>query len=169
MTELHRNEGTNRSLAMKGGGVGLGALVLAALGLVIGGPLGGYMVVFLGLVGVFLCVVAAILFALSFRPFHISFTPTGLTVNCQGTRFQVSWEQVEAINIERMPTDEERYMFVVWLDPSVPMKDQPTFPFGGTRKGYAVVELSDIQETREELAAIIAGYAGAKHRSGAVA
>lgn len=165
MTELHRNERFSRSLALKGGGIGVGALVLSALGLVIGGPLGGFMFIFLGIVGAFLCVVAAVLFALTFRPFHISFTPAGLNVNCQGTRFQVSWDQVEAINIERMRTDEERYMFVVWLDPRVPMKNRPTFPYGGARKGYPVVELSDIEESREQLAAIINQYAGARFRS----
>jgi hypothetical protein len=165
MTELHRNERFSRSLAVKGGGIGLGALALSALGLVIGGPLGGFMFIFLGIVGAFLCVVAAVLFALTFRPFHISLSPDGINVNCQGTRFQVSWDQVDAINIERMPTEEERYMFVVWLDPRVPMKERPAFPFGGARKGYGVVELSDIQESREELATIINRYAGAKFRS----
>ena len=167
MTELHRSR-NSRLLALRGGGIGLGALVLAALGALIGGPAGGYIAVFCGLIGGFILLVAAVLFVLSLRPFHVSFSPSGLTVNNgDGLRFQVTWDRVEALGIERMATEQERYMFVVWLDPSVPMKFQPTFPHGGSHKGYAVMELDEIKESREELAAIITRYAGAKFRSGA--
>ena len=167
MTELHRS-GFTRSLALKGGGVGVGLLALAALGAVLGGPMGGYLAVLCGVVGGFLVLVAALLFVLSLRPFHVRFSESGLSVNNgDGLRFDVSWDQVEAINIERMPTADERYMFAVWLDPSIVMKYPPHFPPGAAVKGYGIVELEDLTESREELSAILNRYAGEKFRSGA--
>jgi hypothetical protein len=108
-----------------------------------------------------------VLFVLTLRPFHVRFTESGLSANHDGLRFDVTWDQVEAINIERMMTQDERYMLAVWLDPSVQMKFPPHFPPNAVRKGYGIVEVEDITESREELAAIISRYAGAKFRSGA--
>ncbi|MDQ7907790.1 hypothetical protein RB614_25030 [Phytohabitans sp. ZYX-F-186] len=164
--ELHRKGWTDRSLALKGMGVGAVGLLIAAFGLLIGGPLGGYLVVFAGIGGVFLILVGLLVFALSMRPFRISFGESGVSVHCEGLRFEAGWEQVEAINIERMPTPTERHMLVMWLSDDVRTGEQPTFPPGAARKGYAVVEMDQLRESREEVAALVNQYAGPKFRSG---
>lgn len=167
--ELHRNERDNRLLALKSFALAIGAIAVGGLGLVIGGPLGGYLVVLLWILGAFILLVSIVLFVLTFGRFRVAFRDDGLLVQANGVDCDVPWHLVEAVNIERVGVDEDSWALVVWLADSVPMKHRPTYPVGGARQGYVVTPLAEIRESREELAAIVARYAGERFRSGAVA
>lgn len=161
--ELHRSN-HDRKLAAKGVGAGLAGGAIGGLGLLIGGPLGGVMVVSGWVIGGFILLVGLVLLTLSFRPFRIAFTESGLVVNSEGQRFQGSWDLVDRISIERLPIEEERYALVLWEADGVPMRHRPTFPPGGARKGHLLVEMGHVRESREEVAAALTRYAGEKFR-----
>lgn len=143
----------------------LGLFAIAGIGLVVRGPAGGFMVVSGTLIGGFVLLAALVVLGSSLRPFRIAFNQSGLSVNCEGQRFDGPWDQVEAISIERLMTQDERYALVLWVRPGVPMKNAPTFPPNGARDGHVLCELSDIRESREEIALALQRFAGAKFRS----
>jgi hypothetical protein len=161
--ELHRGSGS-RKLALKGMVAGLAGLAVAALGLVLGGPAGGAMLVGGSVIGGFILLVALVVFAYTLRPFRIAMSESGLIVNSEGQRFDGPWSQVEAIGIERLMTEEERYALVLWVRQGVPMRNAPTFPPTGARDGHVLCELSDIKESRDEIARALHHYAGTKFR-----
>jgi hypothetical protein len=162
--ELHRGNGSLK-LGVKGLVVCLALLAIAGIGLVVGGPAGGYMLVGGSVLGGFVLLVALIVLGSKLRPFRIALSPSGLSVNCEGQRFEGSWDLVEAISIERLMTQEERYALVLWVRPGVPMRNAPTFPPNGARDGHVLCELSEIRESREEIAVVLQRFAGAKFRS----
>ena len=161
--ELHRGNGS-RKLALKGMIAGLAGLAVAALGLVVGGPAGGAMLVGGSVIGGFILLVALVVFGYTLRPFQIAMSESGLVVNSEGQRFDGPWSQVEAIGIERLMTEEERYALVLWVRRGVPMRHAPTFPPMGARDGHVLCELSDIRESREEVARALQHFAGSKFR-----
>jgi hypothetical protein len=162
--ELHRGSGSLK-LGMKGLIVSLALLAVAGIGLLVGGPAGGYLLVGGAVLGGFVLLVALIVLGGTLRPFRIALSESGLSVNCEGQRFEGPWEQVEAISIERLMTQDERYALVLWVRPGVPMRNAPTFPPNGTRDGHILCELSEIRESREQIALALQRYAGAKFRS----
>lgn len=161
--ELHRGNGS-RKLALKGMVAGMAGLATAALGLVLGGPAGGAMLVGGTVIGGFILLVALVVFAYTLRPFRIALSESGLVVNSEGQRFDGPWSQVEAIGIERLMTEEERYALVLWVCQGVPMRHAPTFPPTGARDGHVLCELSDIRESREDVARALRHFAGARFR-----
>jgi hypothetical protein len=161
--ELHRGSGS-RKLALNGFIAGLAGLVVAFLGGIVGGPAGGAMLVGGSVIGGFILVVALIVFGYTLRPFRIAISESGLVVNCEGQRFDGPWSQVEAIGVERLNTEDERYALVLWVRQGVPMRNAPTFPPAGARDGHVLCELSDIRESRDEIARALRHFAGAKFR-----
>lgn len=164
--ELHRSKNT-RGLALKGILIGVGLIAIGTLGLVVKGPGGGAMLVGGWVVGGFVLLVGLVLYAMSFRPFRFAFDDRGLAVTFDGQVFEGSWDHVQAIGIERLRTEEERYGLVLWVPDWVPMRNAPTFPPDGDRSGHFLMELDEVRESKEEIALALRQYAGAKFKSAA--
>jgi len=128
---------------------------------------GGAVAVVLWGSGALFFVAGIIVLLAALRPFRIAFSDWGLTAHTETLDFEGPWDVVEAIHIEQIRIGEAtelRTFLVLWLDDGVPMRRPPTFPPGAVRKGYVVVELENLKETPEQVAAVLARYAGEKHR-----
>jgi len=103
------------------------------------------------------------------RRFQIAVNESGLIVHTEGCDFEGSWDQVDAISIETVPlptaTGGALSQLVLWLPEGVPMRHRPKFPGPDGRKGYRLVEISDLVETPEQVVAALQRYAGSKFRS----
>jgi hypothetical protein len=166
--EIHRSYRGDRKLALVGIGYGLVAFIVGSvLALVDVRSVALSLGVWLS--GGFFFLVGLYLFLMTLRPFRIQVSESGLIVHCEGHHFEGPWHLVESISIERVPvTTEERYVLVLCVADGVPMKHAPSFPPSGSRRGHVLVGLDNLRESREEISAILATYAGPRFRTTAL-
>ncbi|GAA4730003.1 hypothetical protein [Phytohabitans rumicis] len=166
--ELHYSGRDDRKLALVGLIYGiLSVPVGALLGLVLGG-LGWAFALFGWVTGFFAFLAGAVVLVMSFRPFRIALDDAGLTVRSEGHRFDGPWDLVEAINIEQTSVGEPpetRRLLVLWVREEVRMRHRPSYPHGGVRKGHVLVDLGNIRESPDEVAAILDRYAKTRFRT----
>jgi hypothetical protein len=156
VTELHATHRGDRFLAL----VGIGYGVVAGI---VGFVFSGAATLALWVSGGFFGLLGLIVLVGSLRPTRIAFSDQGLSVKSQGTEFEGPWSQVEAISISTIPKqnqdDKDRHNLVLYLPPQVKMKRPPTYPVWSEKKGYVLIELSNVKETPEQVAEILRRYA----------
>jgi hypothetical protein len=153
-------------------GFGYAAAALLAggcLGLVVGGPAWAVSII-VWATGAVALTAALMVLAGTMRPFRIAMDDNGLDIRAEGQVFAGPWHQVRAISVEHtMPTGTpptSREVLVLWVDDTVPMRHQPTFPPTGTGpKGHVLVDLEHLQETSDQVTSMLRRYAGDRFRS----
>jgi hypothetical protein len=160
-TELHATHRGDRFLAMVGIVYGVGAGIA-------GYVFAGATTLALWVSGGVFGLAGLIVLIGSLRPTRIAFSDQGLSVKSEGTEFEGTefegpWSQVEAITISTIPKqnedDEERHNLVLYVMPHVKMKRPPAYPIWSEKKGYVLIELSNVRETPQQVAEILRHYA----------
>jgi hypothetical protein len=160
--ELHATYRGDRFLAMVGIGYGVAAGIAGALFMLSSGRVNVATLVLWGSGG-FFALIGLYLLIKTLQPTRLAFDDHGLVVRSEGHVFEGPWDQIEAIAISTIPKqnedDKDRHNLVLWVPPHVKMRHKPTYPIWSEKKGHVLIELSNVKETPEEVAAILSRYA----------
>ena len=162
--ELHRDDRGSRKLAGIAAGYALAALLVGGVFALIGQRLTIITVLLWGSGGFFL-LVGALLFLSTLRRFQFVLSETGLVVHAGGCDFEGTWAEVDGISVEPvvLPNGTQNHL-VLWLSDLVPTQGRPRFSAGG-RRGYRLIEISELVESPEQVADALRRYAGPRFRS----
>jgi hypothetical protein len=165
--QLHVTNRGDRFLSLIGVGYGVVAGVVGALFAVAAGrPTAVSLVLWVS--GGFFFLVGLIVLVGTLRPSLIAFDDRGLSVRSGGHVFEGPWDDVDAIGISTVPkqseNDQERHNLVLWVPPHVKMRRPASYPVWSVHKGHVLVELSNLKETPDEVAALLRRYAKDKFR-----
>nr|MDT0659346.1 hypothetical protein [Micromonospora sp. DSM 115978] len=162
--KLHRDDRGSRRLAGIATGYAVVALLVGGAFALLGARLTIITVIVWGS-GAFFLLVGALLFLSTLRRFQLVLNETGLIVHVGGCDFEGTWAEVDAISVEPvvLPNGTQQHL-VLWVSDLIPKQGRPRFSVGG-RRGYRLIEISELVESPEQLAAALRRYAGPRFRS----
>jgi hypothetical protein len=160
--------GDDRRWARIGIGIFFCSVVVGGLpAFTLGGPLWAWAVFVWG-VGLFALTAGVVMLIASLRPVHIFLDESLLDIRVGGVVYRGGWEQVAAINVERVADGDRQSrqeLLVLWLTDDSVVKARPRYPATGDPKGHVLADLANLEQTRAEIEEALRRYAGDRFRS----